>query len=33
LHPTLLGPHITKHTVTDVWMSAFLAYEDAEIKR
>jgi peptide/nickel transport system substrate-binding protein len=27
-----IGPRITKHTITDVWMSAFPSYEDMEIK-
>ena len=27
-----VGPRITKHTITDVWMSAFPSYEDMEIK-
>ena len=27
-----VGPRVTKHTITDVWMSPFLSYEDMEIK-
>src|SRR5712671_6511487 len=27
-----IGPRITKHTITDVWMSPFPSYEDLEIK-
>src|ERR1051325_16110 len=27
-----IGPRVTKHTVTDVWMSPFPSYEDMEIK-
>jgi peptide/nickel transport system substrate-binding protein len=27
-----VGPRITKHTITDVWMSPFPSYEDVEIK-
>jgi ABC-type transport system substrate-binding protein len=27
-----IGPKITKHTITDVWMSPFPSYEDMEIK-
>src|SRR5947209_19399326 len=27
-----VGPRITKHTITDVWMSPFPSYEDMEIK-
>jgi len=27
-----IGPRITKHTITDVWMSPFPSYEDMEIK-
>jgi peptide/nickel transport system substrate-binding protein len=27
-----VGPKVTKHTVTDVWMSPFPSYEDMEIK-
>ena len=27
-----VGPRIAKHTVTDVWMSPFPAYEDMELK-
>jgi peptide/nickel transport system substrate-binding protein len=27
-----VGPRITKHTITDVWMSPFPSYEDIEIK-
>jgi peptide/nickel transport system substrate-binding protein len=26
------GARITKHTITDVWMSPFPSYEDMEIK-
>jgi peptide/nickel transport system substrate-binding protein len=27
-----IGPKLTKHTITDVWMSPFPSYEDMEIK-
>jgi peptide/nickel transport system substrate-binding protein len=27
-----IGPRITRHTITDVWMSPFPSYEDMEIK-
>jgi peptide/nickel transport system substrate-binding protein len=27
-----IGPHVTKHTIGDVWMSPFPSYEDVEIK-
>jgi peptide/nickel transport system substrate-binding protein len=27
-----VGPRITKHTITDVWMSPFPSYEDMQIK-
>jgi len=27
-----IGPRVTKHTITDVWMSPFPSYEDLEIK-
>ncbi len=27
-----VGPRITRHTITDVWMSPFPSYEDMEIK-
>jgi peptide/nickel transport system substrate-binding protein len=27
-----IGPRLTKHTITDVWMSPFPSYEDMEIK-
>ena len=27
-----VGPKVTKHTITDVWMSPFPSYEDIEIK-
>jgi peptide/nickel transport system substrate-binding protein len=27
-----VGPRVTKHTITDVWMSPFPSYEDMEIK-
>ncbi|HYM74011.1 MAG TPA: ABC transporter substrate-binding protein [Stellaceae bacterium] len=27
-----IGPRVTKHTITDVWMSPFPSYEDMEIK-
>jgi peptide/nickel transport system substrate-binding protein len=27
-----IGPKVTKHTITDVWMSPFPSYEDMEIK-
>jgi peptide/nickel transport system substrate-binding protein len=27
-----VGPRVTKHTITDVWMSPFPSYEDVEIK-
>jgi peptide/nickel transport system substrate-binding protein len=27
-----VGPKVTKHTITDVWMSPFPSYEDMEIK-
>jgi peptide/nickel transport system substrate-binding protein len=27
-----IGPRLAKHTITDVWMSAFPSYEDMEIK-
>src|SRR5438132_8099946 len=27
-----VGPRVTKHTITDVWMSPFPSYEDLEIK-
>jgi hypothetical protein len=27
-----VGPRITKHTITDVWMSPFPSYEDMELK-
>jgi peptide/nickel transport system substrate-binding protein len=27
-----VGPRITRHTITDIWMSPFPAYEDMEIK-
>jgi hypothetical protein len=26
-----VGPRVTKHTITDVWMSPFPSYEDMEI--
>ena len=28
-----IGPRITKHTITDVWMSPFPSYEDIEMKQ
>jgi peptide/nickel transport system substrate-binding protein len=28
-----IGPRVTKHTITDVWMSPFPSYEDIEITR
>jgi peptide/nickel transport system substrate-binding protein len=28
-----IGPRVTKHTITDVWMSPFPSYEDIEIKQ
>ena len=28
-----VGPRVTKHTITDVWMSPFPSYEDIEIKQ
>jgi len=28
-----IGPRVTKHTITDVWMSPFPSYEDLEIKQ
>lgn len=28
-----VGPHVTKDTITDVWMSPFPSYEDMEIKK
>src|SRR5262249_39907259 len=28
-----IGPPVTKHTITDVWMSPFPSYEDIEIKQ
>ena len=27
-----IGPRVTKHTITDVWMSPFPSYEDMELK-
>ena len=27
-----VGPKVTKHTITDVWMTPFPSYEDMEIK-
>ena len=27
-----IGPRVTKHTITDVWMSPFPSYEDMEVK-
>ena len=27
-----VGPRVTKHTITDIWMSPFPSYEDMEIK-
>ena len=27
-----VGPHIAKHTITDVWMSPFPSYEDVTLK-
>jgi ABC-type transport system substrate-binding protein len=27
-----IGPQVTRHTITDVWMSPFPSYEDMEIK-
>ena len=27
-----IGPRVTRHTITDIWMSPFPAYEDMEIK-
>ena len=27
-----IGPRVTKHTITDVWMSPFPSYEDLEVK-
>jgi peptide/nickel transport system substrate-binding protein len=27
-----IGPHVTKDTITDVWMSPFPSYEDMEVK-
>jgi peptide/nickel transport system substrate-binding protein len=27
-----IGPRVTRHTITDVWMSPFPSYEDLEIK-
>jgi ABC-type transport system substrate-binding protein len=27
-----VGPRVTRHTITDIWMSPFPAYEDMEIK-
>ena len=27
-----VGPRVTKHRITDVWMSPFPPYEDIEIK-
>jgi peptide/nickel transport system substrate-binding protein len=27
-----IGPRVTKHTITDIWMSPWPAYEDVEIK-
>ena len=27
-----IGPRVTKHTITDVWMNPWPAYEDVEIK-
>ena len=27
-----VGPRVTKHTITDVWMSPFPSYEDVELK-
>ena len=27
-----VGPRVTRHTITDVWMSPFPSYEDMEIK-
>jgi peptide/nickel transport system substrate-binding protein len=27
-----IGPKVTKHTITDVWMSPFPSYEDVELK-
>jgi len=27
-----VGPRVTKHTITDVWMSPFPSYEDMEVR-
>jgi hypothetical protein len=27
-----IGPRIARHTITDIWMSPFPAYEDVELK-
>ena len=27
-----IGPRVTKHTITDVWMSPFPSYEDMEVR-
>ena len=27
-----IGPRVTKHTITDVWMDPFPSYEDMEVK-
>jgi peptide/nickel transport system substrate-binding protein len=27
-----VGPRVTRHTITDIWMSPWPAYEDMEIK-
>jgi ABC-type transport system substrate-binding protein len=27
-----IGPRVTRHTITEVWMSPFPSYEDMEIK-
>jgi peptide/nickel transport system substrate-binding protein len=27
-----IGPRISRHTITDIWMSPFPAYEDVELK-
>jgi hypothetical protein len=27
-----VGPRVTRHTVTDVWMSPFPSYEDMTLK-
>ena len=27
-----IGPRVTRHTITDVWMSSFPSYEDLEVK-